>query len=218
MEIKPSLEGTHERLREVLITYYERILPYIQKRGDPELGQQFFVQFNSVKGLFRAFKDAPDYVGFFSGRVGEFFKVQELEPHLRDKINPHFLRGVCTDWMILDLHMTFEEAAEVLGDSEEVLKRDYLDRNRVYDATAPFNRVNAAHLTEVRNGGAAHSHSSDAQIEQGFQDVLRSKNSEIKSLKKTFKLVVEQLTREIAALKDQIATAQPAGMVITATG
>lgn len=148
MEIRPLEGGTHERLRKVLILYYKKIWPYLEQRGGSKLQRHFFAHFDGNTEFFRKFKDAMDYAGFFKKCVRQFINVQDLETNMQDAIHPHFIRGVCTDWMVLDLGMTIAEAATVLGDTEQVVAREYLDRNRVYDATPAFNRINAARLGE----------------------------------------------------------------------
>jgi hypothetical protein len=64
--------------------------------------------------------------------------------HLKDfqfNFNPHFLRGVCCDWMRKVLHWTWEEITKALGDTEETLKREYYDEGKkVSDATDAFAR------------------------------------------------------------------------------
>lgn len=148
-EIKPTAGGTHERLRQVLVAYRKKIIPYIQKHRSNELENRFFAQFDGHSGQFRGFEDADDYGKFFKARVAEFLNVKDLAPRMRDAFNAHFLRGVCTDWMIYDLHMTYAEAARVLGDTEAVVRRDYADRNEVYDATSVFDKINMARGTAL---------------------------------------------------------------------
>lgn len=180
MEIKPTEGGTHERLRTVLITYNKKVLPYLQKQAGSKLQGCFFATLDGRTGGFRAFKHAKDYEQVFGRRVREFLNVQELEAEVRDALHPHFLRGVCTDWMILDLHMSTWEAAEVLGDTEAVVRRDYLARNRVYDATKPFDRVNAERL-RAKNELDGELQKKDRQIET-LMTSLQMANSQVMEL------------------------------------
>jgi hypothetical protein len=197
MEIKPTEGGTHERLRTVLIKYNQKVLPYIQKHGGSKLGSRFFATFDGKTGRFRAYTEAADYELIFKDRVREFFNVQELEPEMQDAFNAHFLRGVCTDWMILDLHMSIREAAEVLGDTEQVVEREYLDRNRVYDATKPFDRVNTERLGSKKE--------LDGQLQKKDQQIEKLMSS------------LEMATRQINILTAQLAAIQGGGGILGAT-
>jgi hypothetical protein len=52
--------------------------------------------------------------------------------------HPHFLRGVCCDWMKYDLKMSWEQIEKVLGDTVATLKRSYCKDDKVQSATEVF--------------------------------------------------------------------------------
>lgn len=217
-EIKPTEGGTHERLRTVLIKYYKKVLPYIRSRGAFKAGNRFFVQFDGRSGQFRGFKDARDYNTFFNLRVAEFINTQDLAPHLRYAFNPHFLRGVCTDWMIYDLHMTFAEAARVLGDTEAVVRKDYADRNEVCDATPVFDKVNDARRTRRMLSGSADSTSSDKKVGKEVLELLKRMEHRIEVLTTTLDSERRQFENDVTALRVELSLARAAnGAVATST-
>jgi predicted transcriptional regulator len=67
----------------------------------------------------------------------DFSDVRSTKLHF----HPHFLRGVCCDWMKYDLKMDWEEIAQVLGDTEWTVRKDYIDEWQVKSATEAFARI-----------------------------------------------------------------------------
>lgn len=212
-EIKPMKEGTHERLRDVLITYKTKVLPYIRRHGKDKVGQHFFAQFDGLSGGFRAFGDNRDYACFFKRRVREFLNVNDLEPHLRDALHAHFLRGMCADWMYTVLHLSREEIAEVLGDTVKVTDRDYLDRNRVRDATPIFDKINATCSTK----DDTNSKSNGGRLPKEFTKLLERKEREIDMITDSFHLMKQQLTEKISELEARLAQSPTPRDVVTGT-
>lgn len=57
-------------------------------------------------------------------------------------LHPHFFRGLCTDWLVIDIGVSITSASEFIGDAEPTLKRNYLDKKRPYDAGAALDEAN----------------------------------------------------------------------------
>lgn len=208
-EIKPKEGGTHERLRVVLIAYKEKVLPYIRKHVKGNLGRYFFAVTAGHYGEFRAFSDHRDYGCFFKRRVREFLNVEVLEPSVRDALHSHFLRGVCADWMLTDLHMSAADVAEVLGDTVEVIMREYIDRNRVCDATPIFDRVNATRPAK----DATNSGSNGEVVPKEIIRLLKNKEREIEALTDAFSQEKQQLNEKILDLEARLAQSEAAKAV-----
>lgn len=204
MELRPTKGGTHERLRKLLIAYYRIVWPYVQKHGGGNLGRHFFACFEGHSGRFRAFRSSTDYVITFKRYVNEFIRVHELESNLRNSIHPHFLRGVCADWMVIDLGISKEDAAEVLGDTPRVLDEDYLDQDRVYDATPVFDRINAARRSTIKDASAAGNKSNGRKTEKEYEARLRAKEKQIEVLTDALDLAKRQYSERVASLEAQL--------------
>lgn len=205
MVLKPTKGGLHERQRKVLIKYYRKVWPYMKSQGGERLGQQFFACFDGKSGRFRQFKNAADYSKFFKKRAAEFMSLHELKPHLRNSIHPHFLRGVCADWMVIDLNISKDEAAEVLGNTKRALERDYLDEGRVYDATPIFDKANAALRAKENVEGEANAGLRVRKLEIEYQQKLSAKDKQIEVLTDALALAKEQYGEKIASLEAELA-------------
>jgi hypothetical protein len=204
VELKPTRGGTHERLRKLLIAYNRNVWPYIQKRGGGNLGRHFFACFEGHSGRFRAFRSATDYVNTFKRYVNEFIRVHELESKVRNSIHPHFLRGVFADWMVIDLGVSKEDTAEVLGDTPRVLEEDYLDQDRVYDATPVFDRINAARRSTMEVAGTGGFNSNGRKTEKEYEARLRAQEKQIEVLTDALDLAKRQYGDRIASLEAQL--------------
>lgn len=201
MEINESRRDSHGLLLDVLSLYYERVYKYLIKQSSDTLNKQFFVTGTKGKVLFRAFKDHGDFnIAFYMNR-DRFLDVDTLDDDMKRQLHPHFLRGVCADWMINVRHMTLDEAAEVLGDDPAMLKAAYVDKNRVYDAGAAFDAGNAR-LRAIRSVTE-----SQDQLAIVLQKMDQSHEKELKARDR--ELAVLQQAREtdaaeIAILRSQI--------------
>jgi hypothetical protein len=128
----------HALLWSVLTLYYKKVYPYLVKESGNTLNGRLFVMKS------RPFKHHTHFYLTFVRYRNKFMAtaLDELPPEMRYQLHPHFLRGLCADWMIIVLGMSFEEAADVLGDEPETLKLAYVDKKRVRDAGAIFEAVN----------------------------------------------------------------------------
>jgi hypothetical protein len=192
VELKPCEGGTHERLRRVLIAYHRYVWPYIQKHPGTGLGRQFFVCFDGKSERFRAFKNATDYYVCFSRYVKMFINVHELEPEFQDGIHPHFLRGLCADWMVIDLKIPEEDAAKVLGNTKQVLVDDYLDPDRMFDVTHIIDNANAGRRKKV----GADNGLDGRQAEKNYEEKLDAQEKLIKVLTDTLALQNNNLRKK----------------------
>lgn len=70
-------------------------------------------------------------------RLIDFSAFKDFKEHF----HPHFLRGVCCDWMRKVLHWSWEEIEQAMGDREATLKTAYYDEGkRMQDASGSFGR------------------------------------------------------------------------------
>jgi hypothetical protein len=122
--------------------------------------------------------------------------------HLADfpyHFHPHFLRGVCCDWLVKDLKMTWEEVAKCMGDREQTLKRDYYEEgDRVQDATDPLARVSRERKAdgESKEGGDAASLATMKMVQQSL-DVM---GRQLKKMEER----AERAEKEAAVAKSQV--------------
>jgi hypothetical protein len=113
--------------------------------------------------------------------------------------NPHFLRGVCCDWLIKDLKMTWEEVSKCMGDRESTLKREYYEEGRrVQDATDALARVSRERKEDSVNKENAEGMS---------QAALRAVQKSLDMMSNQFKKMEERAERaekEAALAKSQV--------------
>lgn len=183
MEMSESGPDSHVLLWNVLYLYYKKVYPYIVNQSGDTLGGELFVT-TARKTFFRPLKDFTDFYEVFKRGRNRFLRISELKPELRYTLHPHFLRGLCADWLILVLGMSFEEAAQVLGDDPKTLERHYVDKNRVYDAGAVLREVNRRRKALLEETGAsARIEGALGRIEKNYQDALAQKDDEIATLR-----------------------------------
>jgi hypothetical protein len=184
MELRPDGPGTHILLWEVLNLYYKKVYPYVVRQSGNSLAGQLFVVTTNVN-FFRPFKESTDFDDAFRRGRNRFLNITELAPEVRYELHPHFLRGFCADWMIIVLGMSFEEAAEVLGDDPRTLKLAYVDKKRVHDAGAVFEAVNKRRQAlQLEMGASVRIETSLERIEKKYQAVLIEKDKEIAELRR----------------------------------
>jgi hypothetical protein len=132
----PDFE-THAPLIRILKTFYKKVYPYILQHATSPLEGQLFVYM--PKGINRSFASLPDNPSaidsIFLSWSNEFLKFKNITAKNYVPVNPHFMRGLCTDWLVNVLKFTLEQAAEYIADTVEMVRKEYLDRNRVHDAT-----------------------------------------------------------------------------------
>lgn len=187
MELNESRRRSHGLLWDTLTLYYKKVYPYLVKESGNTLGGQLFVS-TTLGFSFRPFKGSTDFhTAFVKGR-DLFMDVGELNPAVRRLLHPHFLRGLCTDWMVLKLKMTCEQAAEVLGIHPRVLEKEYLHQDREYDAGPMFDIVNARQQAEESEG----------ELRSRINDVLEK-------VDRTQERIVAEKDQEIAFLKAEVA-------------
>jgi hypothetical protein len=151
MELNESRRWSHGLLWDTLTLYYKKVYPNLVKQSGNTLDGQLFVA-TTKRTSFRPFKHYKDFYDLFIRGRNRFMDVDDLDESVRHSFHPHFLRGLCTDWMVLVLKMTCVEAAEVLGISPIVLEREYLSQDREHDAGQMFDNVYARRRAEQLEG------------------------------------------------------------------
>jgi len=200
MELTEDSPDTHVLLWNVLYLYYRKVYPYLVRQSGDTLGGKLFVT-TSMKNFFRPFKNGKDFYEVFKRGGDKFLRTSELEPQVRHMLNPHFLRGMCADWMILILHMSFEEAGEVLGDDPKTLERDYVDKNRVHDGGAVLKEVERRRkMIQSEMGASARIEGLVERIEKSYKDVLAQKDREIDALRQKNEEALALITELTAGL------------------
>jgi hypothetical protein len=150
-------------LLNVLSKYYTRVLPYLPELYKERYGEGYFEHFQEMMGnsffacverggiVSKLYAGATPsglksrqkfYARFLDAayRFMNFDGVDSVDLHF----NPHFLRGVCCDWMRYDLKMSWEDIAQVLGDAEWTIRKEYFHDLKVKSATEPFAKLSKA--------------------------------------------------------------------------
>lgn len=199
MDLNESRRRNHGLLWDTLTLYYKKVYPYLVRESGDTLRGQLFVRPTRGRS-FRPFKqytvsprssikEGTEFHRAFCRARDLFMNVDDLEPAMRRLLHPHFLRGLCTDWMVLVLKMTCEQAAEVLGINTEVLEKEYLQQDREHDAGVMFDIVNARERAEQANG----------ELHSRINDVLEK-------VDKTQEKIVAEKDRQIEALQAEVAS------------
>lgn len=188
MELNESRRGTHGLLWDTLTLYYKKVYPYLVKESGNKLRGRLFV--SSAEGYsFKPFANHTRFHDQFERCRDLFMDIDGLARGVRLSFHPHFLRGLCTDWMVLVLKMTCDQAAEVLGINTSVLKKEYLQQDREHDAGPMFDIVNARQRAEQSEG-----------------ELTARINNVLAKVDKTQEKIVAEKDRQIAALKDEVDT------------
>lgn len=166
-EVSEELHGNVAELMillDVLTKYYSVVLKAVRAK-DPEfyrkhVGDAFFVAPAGPGGEGLVIRYPADgYTGSYLSRaqaevtgtkvLRDFFTTATYAfidfasfKDFPEEFHPHFLRGVCCDWMYTDLEMTWREIEQAMGDREATLKKFYYEEGqRRQSATSPFARV-----------------------------------------------------------------------------
>lgn len=197
-------------LIDVLTTYKLRVLDVIHSvyggRYEANVGTAFFVKKKWKKSdcLIERFKRKDEKDGAIkratdehnSGtHLAEVFKSYAYELMDFSKLksqdihfNPHFLRGVCCDWMRKVLKWSWEEISKAMGDTELTLKQAYYEpEKKIQDGTDSFAR--------------------SSKERRDAEDLKRGTSSVVSISDETLKLVKSQ-KKSLDALAKQLKTAE----------
>ncbi|MDT5061155.1 MAG: hypothetical protein QOH63_1614 [Acidobacteriota bacterium] len=139
---KDPQKDTHGLLYDVLITYYTKVYPHIKENTATDLEEQFFVKLRLNGKFIRHQKDKKgakrnranvNFYQYFRSACCAFLLFEDRAAKLPTLINPHFLRGLCADWLFHDCKVSIEKIADYLGDLVETVKKKYLTKSKVRD-------------------------------------------------------------------------------------
>lgn len=57
-------------------------------------------------------------------------------------INPHFMRGVCVDWLFYKLNVKLRNVADYIGNTENTVLKHYLKKSITANAQAALDEAN----------------------------------------------------------------------------
>jgi ribosomal protein S3AE len=133
-------DGAWEPVIHALQTYRDTVYPYALRLADSQgtlssLGGQFFLHMNHVCEII-AWKplEGSNFRTWFRGTSDRYFILPDAAIEADVHLHPHFLRGLCMDWMHAN-GMSDEDIATSCGITPEMVRRRYLNRNAVRDAT-----------------------------------------------------------------------------------
>ena len=140
--LDPQKFESHQKLHKILTDYYHHIYPYLCSRAAGDLDKQFYLC--PVRDQFRRIKsgEARDCFQLFQRWALNYLEFGNRFKDGAVRLHPHFLRGLCADWLIVDLQVSISKAAEFLGDTEATLRAEYIDQNRVCRADAALEEAN----------------------------------------------------------------------------
>ena len=134
---------THSLFLDVLNDYKTYIYPHIRESGAEKLGNQFFATLDINGNPQQAFGGESNFSHTFKNWSLSYLNFDDKLQLQYSGINPHYLRGVCVDWLYYDLGATLRYVAEFIGDTEKTVLEHYLMKQTVYNATLPLTLINA---------------------------------------------------------------------------
>jgi hypothetical protein len=214
---------THNLLVGLLRTYYRRVYPYVVRNAAHDLEGQFFVKLKPDGRFVRHQRDeakflvpgVPDSGGGKSGpsnrahvHFTQYFKRGCLS-HIRFKdkaveanalLHPHFLRGLCADWLYYDHDVTIEYVAEFLGDTPFTIVKEYLREPKVKSGRRALRQAAENKKAEARRARQE----SDEQVSGQHMGQLTRQVSRLSDQVQALTAQVEEANRRAAeAEKDR---------------
>lgn len=136
---------THGMLIRGLTKYFKKVRPYIISLGATNLGEKCFFYLPEGQLDFQQFNESngSQFYDIFTSWSGIFLEnFLNVPERFGETLNPHFFRGVCCDWLHDELGLTFDEIGEYIGDLAETVRKEYIDRNRIHNATDSITAAN----------------------------------------------------------------------------
>ncbi len=197
-------------LLDVLHKYNNIVLPYLNKIGSISLQRNAGSAFFICRGRHNMIRRFADYDETYFGEVFKriAYTFLNFDDFCSENVtfNPHFLRGICCDWMFKDLGLSWAAIAEALGDSEQTLRQEYYGDDKKQSATRPFadlNKKRKSERREIERDEASGKLSDTAMLTFGNQ--IQMLTVEMKSLRQDLVHERERSAKleSVNALKDE---------------
>lgn len=202
---------THGQLIRVLTKYLKQVRPFIISTHPHDIQDQCFAYIPRWELRFQRFSalNAQSFNNFFT-RWSHIYLADFLNAPERHglKLNPHYFRGVCCDWLHDVLKFSFDQIGEYIGDRAETVRTEYINRNRVYDPT---------HYVTLKNIELRLTKKEEEERDAFFESIMRryhqleQENDENKDKIKFLEEKLREKDREIEELKKEkkISTEEP---------
>jgi hypothetical protein len=172
-----KVDQAFELVFEAISTFIYRVYPYLQGAQAENLEGQLFVKMTRG-GRFARFKNHSDFNVFFGNATKAFLPLKGLVPGRKGGINPHFLRGFATDWL-LDYGLSYAQVADLIGISEVTLRREYEDPHRRRSARPALNKIQEESERQQRLFGEGDVDTKEKEIIKSYQRMLELKDKEL---------------------------------------
>lgn len=206
-EEKDPEKDTHNIAYQAIRTYYKKIYPYIKANAAEDLEGQFFVKLKHEGTFIRHQKDDENsdvdkvnmahvhFHGYFKYACQSHLQFEDRASQSPTLMNPHFLRGLCADWLFYDCKVNIEKIADYLGDVVETVKNKYLTRSKVKDGGPAIIEAGEKKKARLREETAASYEQNLNQLKATHRAELTSKDTEIIELKDGKRLVEARAER-----------------------
>lgn len=136
-------KNTHGILIKALNLYHSKIYPYMLTINKDKIENHFFPAMLDNFG-FRKFDEheRAHYHQTFIRWGYEFLDYDSVLEFSLDGVNPHFLRGICVDWLYYDLKVSLRNVADFIGDSESTVVTHYLRKKVTVDGNGALDEAN----------------------------------------------------------------------------
>jgi hypothetical protein len=159
------------------------------------------------------------FYSWWASLTEKHMKFGELDIEDRLPFNPHFLRTLCINWMKDVLGLSDEEIAEAVGDTVEVVRSEYISKERVYDATPITDKI--AEILQKREEeelGLKQQLKQEEEKHKAEVIVLKQEKADLKQAaeqpqKRVVTLEAEAAATLVSRLSDQAIIREQAGLI-----
>lgn len=199
-----SMDETHGPLIRGLRLYDQYVYKHVLSNKDDSLDDHYFVQKSEEADKYTRLVDHEGNFGsMFTSMVQDYLVFESLNAKNYLAFNPHFLRRVCINWLVNDLRMPLEGASYYVADTIETLIKEYLDKDRIHDASHFVEAINRKLKDDKKV-------KKDAELAQKYLELLNQEKALRKEQQKKYEEEMAKLNqsheREIQFMSMQLTT------------
>ena len=195
---KKSHSQAYGLLIEALNLYHKYLYKFALEHDGGRIDGQFFLKLK-INGTFDSYSPtmrptiATQFHGWFKRCAAKYLKQF-------DDLHPHFLRGLCGDWLGKELKVGIEKTSDAMGDTARTVERDYIDRDAPYDGEATFDAAEAAVKARRQKETGVDAEARLIALKKEFNERDRAKDELLSSALRQ----LEQAQAEIISLRAQL--------------
>jgi hypothetical protein len=204
-------DGAWEPVIHALTSYHDTVYPYVLKLANKQgtldsLERQFNLRLSWDNSVVRWDPDtATGFYEWFHRWARNFLAFPEEAIEADIRFNPHFLRGLCMDWMI-SIGMSLKDISSITGDTEIVISLKYLDQSAANDATRVLAQTDRRLKQEREDGFDAKAYVE--AVEKAHEDEIRRRDEREEEERRRHEREKQAMAEQIADLRAALAGAE----------